>query len=69
MQVMMNNKLVAHKDLSDKNMQMLVIKERHDKLEAHMISLRNQLEDERKKTTEIMQMLKEERDSNFTLES
>ena len=38
---MMNNKLVAHKDLAEKNMQMLVIKERHDKLEAHMNSLRN----------------------------
>ena len=37
----MNNKMVAHKDLSDKNMQMLVIKERHDKLEAHLNAQRN----------------------------
>lgn len=33
---MLNSKSVSNKDIGDKNMQMLIIKEKHDKLEAHL---------------------------------
>lgn len=68
MQAMMNSKLVTNKELSDKNQTFVTLKERYEKMEAHLSAQRNQLDDERKRQNEIMQLLRDEREKNHALE-
>lgn len=46
---MMNSKNVAHKELSEKNVQFVTLRERYEKMEMHLNAMRNQLDDERKR--------------------
>ena len=68
MQAMMNSKMVSNKDLTDKNSTFVTLKERYDKMEMHLQAQRNQLEDERKRQSEIMSLLRDEREKNHLLE-
>ncbi|CAD8068862.1 unnamed protein product [Paramecium primaurelia] len=68
LQAMMNSKIVNQQELSQKNAQFVTLQERCNKLESNLNGMRTQLDDERKRQSEIMMLLREEKEKNHLLE-